>query len=325
MNAQLKRLAVYSLQKLGYYRWLHSSQRKVYKILCYHRFLPEGGTSKVSKKYIYSGDLRHQIEFIQKRFNVLPLEECIKFYKKFSYWPDEAISVTIDDGYEDIYHYAFPIFKEKNISVTVFLVYDFIEHRAWLWQDKIKYILRKTKINALYKDPVFGDLSFDTYENMLVIQLRIYNRLLMLPPDQRSRLITELAEKFDVPLPDTAPAEYAPLSWSQIREMAGNGIRFGAHTLSHEVLTTLSDADLKTEVEDSKKRIEARIDREVEIFCYPHGQAGERELRAVRDAGFLAAVSGVGGNFAYVDLYNLYRLYVSNQHLSSFINSLYRF
>lgn len=325
MNAQLKRLAVYSLQKLGYYRRLHVSQRNVYKILCYHRFLAEGGSSEISKKYIHSGELRSQLAFVQKRFNILSLEECIGHYRQYAVWPDEAISVTIDDGYEDIYHYAYPLFKEKNISATVFLVYDFIEHRSWLWQDKIKYILRKTQLDGIDKDPVFGDLNFDTYENMLIGQLRIYNRMLTLPPDQRARLIEQLAGKCEVALPDEPPAEYAPLSWAQIHEMAGNGIRFGAHTLSHEVLTSLSNADLKKEVEVSKQRIEARIGREVETFCYPHGQYSERELIAVRKAGFLAAVAGVGGNLADADLFRLYRLYVSKNYLSAFINSLYRF
>lgn len=325
MNAQVKRLAAYWLRKFGYYRRLHALQRDVYKILCYHRFLPDCGSTGVSRKYIRARDLNRQMAFIQKWFHVLSLEVCIHHYKRTGGWPAAALSVTVDDGYEDIYHHAFPVFREKKIPATVFLVYDFIEHRTWLWQDKIKYILRNTKISDLVSDPVFDDLALDTYENMLACQLRIYDHVLMLPPDQRADRIALLAEKCGVLLPETPPPEFAPLSWTQIREMAGEGIRFGAHTLSHEVLTTLSETELQNEIEVSKELIEARLGREVETFCYPHGKAGKRELEVVKNAGFLSSVTGVGGNYKDTDLYSLSRLYVSNQPMSIFINSLYRF
>lgn len=47
--------------------------------------------------------------------------------KTVSEKPNLDISITFDDGYEDIYHYAYPILKEKNIdNVSMFIITDYI-------------------------------------------------------------------------------------------------------------------------------------------------------------------------------------------------------
>jgi peptidoglycan/xylan/chitin deacetylase (PgdA/CDA1 family) len=107
--------------------------------------------------------------------------------------------------------------------------------------------------------------------------------------------------------------------------MANNGIKFGAHSLSHEVLTNLSAENLKIEIQESKKLIEARLGKEVETFCYPHGMLDERVVRAVQNSGINGAVAGVGANMDYSDTYRLARMYPPGQYKSIFIDSLYRY
>lgn len=80
------------------------------------------------------------------------------------------------------------------------------------------------------------------------------------------------------------------LSWREIRELADSGITIGSHSLSHRWLPDISDArELRSEVFDSKKKIEDEIGREVRHFCYPVGGVNERVAGEVKRAGYRAA------------------------------------
>ena len=80
------------------------------------------------------------------------------------------------------------------------------------------------------------------------------------------------------------------LSWRDIRELADSGITIGSHSLTHRWLPDISDSrELKSEIFESKKRIEDEIGREVKHFCYPVGGVDERVAGEVKRAGYRAA------------------------------------
>lgn len=63
----------------------------------------------------------------------------------------------------------------------------------------------------------------------------------------------------------------------------------GSHTLSHRQLPTLSDADLRIELVESRQRLEALSGRAIEWFAPPGGLYDNRSLPAARGAGYLYA------------------------------------
>jgi peptidoglycan/xylan/chitin deacetylase (PgdA/CDA1 family) len=75
-----------------------------------------------------------------------------------------------------------------------------------------------------------------------------------------------------------------------------------SHTCTHRVVQTLGDAALLRELEESKQRLEAELDRPVRALAYPVGQAARYEPRirdAVRATGYELAFSNRAGvNFA---------------------------
>lgn len=81
------------------------------------------------------------------------------------------------------------------------------------------------------------------------------------------------------------------LAWERIIEMKNRGVVFGSHSKTHPFLSKLSDAEIAHEVKGSKDAIEERLDMPVEFFCYPSGDYDERVVNAVKQAGFLGAVT----------------------------------
>ncbi len=62
------------------------------------------------------------------------------------------------------------------------------------------------------------------------------------------------------------------LDWQQVAELARQGFSFGAHSISHPVLTRLPVVEAQREIIQCKVQIEERVGQPVEFFCYPYGR-----------------------------------------------------
>ena len=79
------------------------------------------------------------------------------------------------------------------------------------------------------------------------------------------------------------------LSWNQIESMRDSGlIEFGSHTMRHPDLNALPLEDAQWEIAESKRRLEAKVGKDIIAFAYPFGSGAQSSsLRdAVRDAGY---------------------------------------
>ena len=79
------------------------------------------------------------------------------------------------------------------------------------------------------------------------------------------------------------PAIYA--SWDELVAL-GNNWEIGSHSISHRKLTKLSKEEVKREMIESKKIIEAKTGRVVTAFSYPHGRASSETEALAHEAGF---------------------------------------
>jgi peptidoglycan/xylan/chitin deacetylase (PgdA/CDA1 family) len=98
------------------------------------------------------------------------------------------------------------------------------------------------------------------------------------------------------------------LSWSQVEEMSRYGIDFGAHSIVHPRLDLLSLAAAEEEILGSKKTIEDRIQKPVEVFAYPYGISSDRIKAFVREEFVCACGIRNGLATPSSDLYALPRI-----------------
>jgi len=89
----------------------------------------------------------------------------------------------------------------------------------------------------------------------------------------------------------------ALLKEKQIREMAQSGlVEFGAHSMNHVKLTELKPAEIRREVEGSKKALEKFLGRPVVSFAYPYGLLNDGIKKITAEAGYSFGVA-VQGRF----------------------------
>jgi peptidoglycan/xylan/chitin deacetylase (PgdA/CDA1 family) len=63
-------------------------------------------------------------------------------------------------------------------------------------------------------------------------------------------------------------------------------ITIGTQTMSHPVLTKLSDESSRRELQGSKAFLEELLQREVKLMSFPYGAFGQRHLKFCREAGY---------------------------------------
>jgi len=248
-------------------RWI---KRKRLRILMYHRFHDREA-------------LARQCAHIRENYTPVSLMQTADWLLGGGGWPDNALAVTVDDGYRDFYQVAWPVFREFGIPATVYLVTDFLDGREWLWVDRVRWTYLHSPRQKGPREERLKN-AFPAIE----AAKRMSNH-------ERLAWIERLPGELGVRPPDDVPAEYEPMRWEEVREAAEAGIEFGAHTRSHPILAMLAgERELTDEIAGSKRRIEEALGRPVDHFCYPNGSLSDISSAAVqvaRHAGFRTAVT----------------------------------
>ena len=78
------------------------------------------------------------------------------------------------------------------------------------------------------------------------------------------------------------------LSEEQIA-LLSKSVEIGAHTMTHGLLTHLSDKTARSEINDSKKYLEKITGKTISTFCYPRGSYYHKHVKMVHEAGFAYA------------------------------------
>ncbi|MCK4818805.1 polysaccharide deacetylase family protein, partial [bacterium] len=260
---------------------------------------------------INTSDFEKQMKCLLRTHKIISLEKLARAIVEKRALPERAAVVTFDDGYKDNYTNVFPILKKYNIPATVFLTTGHIGTDNLFWWDKIGYILCNTKLKRLELED-FGDISLPSKGNISQSLDKIINRLNRTPEDKKCDLIEKLVEISDVDIPK-GMGRNVILSWEEVKEMNENGINFGAHTVTHPILTRLSAKQAKHEIVQSKKDIKRRLNKPVTAFSYPNGLTDDFNAEIIdllKESGFICAVTRIPKMIiSKTDLYELGRLF----------------
>jgi peptidoglycan/xylan/chitin deacetylase (PgdA/CDA1 family) len=276
------------------------------QILIYHRVNDErdpyfGGTPVAL--------FDRQMEYVASHFHVLPLLDLISGLQERAL-PDNAIAVTLDDGYRDNYLHAFPIFQKYGVPATIFLATSAIGTSRQIWHDDVFSAFRETQkatLEAFGPERIRGPLL--TVPDRLRTQGEVLRYIRTLGAADRAAAVSRLRDALCV-----GPSGESPglmLSWEEVATMSRAGVRFESHTATHPILSRVDRAEARREFAESKSTIEGRLGVRVEGLAYPNGRQGDflPETKALlRECGYKYAVTTIPGpNAADVDVYELRR------------------
>ena len=90
------------------------------------------------------------------------------------------------------------------------------------------------------------------------------------------------------------------MDWDQIRELQEGGVTIGSQTKSHPHMHRLSPIKIEQEIAISNKRFLEETGQYPMLFAYPYGEYSLDVVKAVKDAGFIAAF-GQNSGVLYAD------------------------
>lgn len=263
-------------------------------VLIYHRIVDGNSGDFLYKSpsvHHDINDFQKEIAFLSRWFKIISMDElldCLNNGKKFE---SPSIAIAFDDGYRDNYTLAYPVLKRYGLPATIYLTTGLIGTDKMTWPDEIEYALIKTSLKYFKFPKLFGGevVDISSLERKKTANVRIAEALKKVGNTEKLRLIEELFRILNVDKNSGNNNERRMLSWDEIEEMSKNNISFGAHTVSHPILTQIHLEDAKEEISSSKKMIEDKIGLKVRHFAPPNGRTWDfsEELKAFcRDIGF---------------------------------------
>jgi peptidoglycan/xylan/chitin deacetylase (PgdA/CDA1 family) len=264
--------------------------RDVAIVFMLHRFADsERGVAGVTAE-----NLRESLAFLRRhRFRLASFHELLSEPQRGTGGRTPLVLFTVDDGHAEFADVAAPVFAEFDCPVTVFLTTGPIDQPTWFWWDKVEYAFSTTKLGNLRVE--LGDnevaCSWSSLPERAVATSEITEMLKAIPNEAKLNALALLADRLEVSFPGTPPPRYAAMSWSDVRHCASRGVTFGPHTVTHPMLSQISDSQASWEISESWKRLRAECDATVPVFCYPNGVFSSRDVRILRGTDLVAAVT----------------------------------
>jgi peptidoglycan/xylan/chitin deacetylase (PgdA/CDA1 family) len=185
------------------------------------------------------------------------------------------VAFTFDDGWSDNYSVAFPITREYEVPLTVFLCPGLIDRKSPFWPEPAVALMRAIR-------PAAEDSEIEA----AIESLKKY------PTEARAQHLAKLSEQAREQGTSIGPSNVDhTLSWAAIAEMDRAGVNFGSHTQTHQILTTVPLDAARKELRESKTAIEIALNKRCDAFAYPNGSWSTETQRLLAEEGFRLAVT----------------------------------
>jgi len=192
------------------------------------------------------------LEYLRRHYNVVPFSRVVEalITNTWSDLPQHSVVLHIDDGYCGNIELV-DICERHGVEPTLFLCSHVVGTRRRFWS---KLVGGRSK------------------------HLRLV---------ENRRLLAKLKDEGDY-TPEREYESREALSIAELTEMAPR-FDFQSHGRFHFSLLTLDDDELRKELEESRTRIEDLTAQSCEHFSFPYGHYSEREIQAVKKAGYKTA------------------------------------
>lgn len=204
---------------------------------------------------------------------------------------------TLDDGYRNNAEHAAPIFRKYAVPYTIFVTPGFVERSRSLWWETAAALTQKAASFEFDFGAGPEQVECATPSQKLEAFARLENFVQESAEDDAVERIDRVARQHG--LDPIAMVDELVMDAAELRTLSDDPlVHFGAHTMTHVNMRKIDAVRLAHEIEESTRRVEVYVGQRPQSFSYPYGwvrAVGEREAKAVSDAGFSVAVTTQAG------------------------------
>jgi len=272
-------------------------ERPVAVIFLFHAIEKASSSWTGGHRYITPYEtFKKQIEFIHKHFTIVSTTELIKSLKNGLQNKEKIASIHFDDGFLSYKEIALPYLKQLKIVSTVFLIHDVLLGEIPK-RNKLAYCMnteaRSLLINRM--QPFIHELGgrHVNLSKMSTAQFLAWSK-----NNFNCKLEKCVEEVFkDTWNPEIEKSPFLDLQ-SALKIKDDPYVEIGSHTLTHSMLSRLSEEQQRKEIIDGHKIFENCFGIESDFFAYPYGgitHFNEISCRIVQESESIIAFSAYGG------------------------------
>jgi peptidoglycan/xylan/chitin deacetylase (PgdA/CDA1 family) len=206
--------------------------------------------------------------------------------------------LTFDDGFQDVYDHALPVLREHSAPFTVYITPGFVDREVRPWTLDLERLIggvEQFELNLGHESRAFPAVSVEQKYQAFSTARDFLRRQ---HPRDVIRQLEALSQTHGV----QPTAADSCMGWDALATLAADPLcTIGAHAMTHAMLSTLSETEVRDEMQHSKQIIEQRLGVVVDHLAYPYGDteaAGAREFRIASEVGFRSAVTTRPGMIA---------------------------
>lgn len=278
-------------------------------IVCYHGVREDASPAR-HWLLLARSVLKRQLQWLDRHYDVRPIDEALARVTQGDGRRPLA-AITFDDGYRSNATLALPLLQSLGLPATVYLTTGHIGSGTLLWTTWLELVLGELPSMPVWLADLAGTGVGDVKESLKRAPASTREQAL-------ARLRVEVAGDARVheALARHA-ADFAMLTWDEVRAAARSGIlTFGAHTVTHPIVSRLTDDEVAREIGDSMRQVAREVQAVSRTFAYPNGRTIDFDARAVAavraNAGTAAVTTMPGINRPGMAPFALRRLVVGD-------------
>ena len=299
----LKHVVYPGLSRSGYLRRLAPSAPAV---VTYHGVLPRGyevQDGALDGHLVTARAFVQQINLLKKNYTVITPGQFLRWCEGETNLPPRAVLLTCDDGLRNTLTDMLPIIADTGIPFLFFVTGAAAEQASsMLWYEQVFLWLkaaRAERLSSLCKSWYPAQRSrlpalwFELLKRFSAIEWPARRTAL---DDLRTRLGISKDWASEYSENEALNRRFFMLNRAELKELRRAGIAIGAHTMSHPMLSLMSQENAFREIADSRSILENTLGETVLALAYPFGNraaVSPREEKLARNAGFKCAFMNV--------------------------------
>jgi peptidoglycan/xylan/chitin deacetylase (PgdA/CDA1 family) len=269
--------------------WAGTDSAPSLRVLTYHRVADPADTPDLDPMLVSATPdvFRKQMLHIRRRYQPVSLAQVTEAFREGRPLPPRAVHVTVDDAYRDFAEIAWPVLRELDVPVTVFVptAYPAEPSRA-LWWDRLHRVTGRDSGEAWRRA---ARSAFEAYPGATPHQvvhdpdMRAWLRAL--PHDGAARFLESTRRDAGLGEVDEPSSSPAVLSWDELRELGRQGVAFGAHTQHHAALASFDESRVRDEIRGSLEDLTRELGSGPWPIAYPYGIYDRGVMRIAGEEG----------------------------------------